>query len=164
MSANPFMQLYVGDYLADTLDLTTEQHGAYLLLLMTMWRHDAKLPNDPAKLARIARVSLRRWHLVWGEIQRLFEVEGDQITSGHIGRWEDMARRDSIRPAIPTSVKQDVLAGRCCTYCGVTSGPFEIDHIVPWSRGGTHDRENLTLACKPCNRSKRDKTPEEWMQ
>ena len=79
MSQTPFMQLYVGDYLADTLDLTTEQHGAYLLLLMTMWRHDAKLPNDPAKLARIARVSARRWHLVWSEIQHFFYVDGDQI-------------------------------------------------------------------------------------
>lgn len=164
MSQTPFMQLYVGDYLADTLDLTTEQHGAYLLLLMTMWRHDAKLPNDAAKLARIARVSPRRWHLVWAEIQHFFYVEGDQITCRHISRWEDMTRRDSARPAIPASVKQDVLAGECCAYCGATSGPFEIDHIIPWSRGGTHDRENLALACKPCNRSKRDQTPEEWMQ
>lgn len=79
MSTAPFLQLYVGDYLADTLDLTTEQHGAYLLLLMTMWRHDARLPNDPAKLSRIARVSPRRWHLVWDAIGKFFFEEDGQI-------------------------------------------------------------------------------------
>lgn len=91
MSQNPFMQLYVGDYLADTLDLTTEQHGAYLLLLMTMWRHDAKLPNDPAKLARIARISVRRWHLVWSEIQHFFYVDGDQIRNKRLDREHQKA-------------------------------------------------------------------------
>lgn len=91
MSQTPFMQLYVGDYLADTLDLTTEQHGAYLLLLMTMWRHDAKLPNDPAKLARIARVSARRWHLVWSEIQHFFYVDGDQIRNKRLDREHQKA-------------------------------------------------------------------------
>lgn len=91
MSAAPFMQLYVGDYLADTLDLTTEQHGAYLLLLMTMWRHDARLPNDPAKLARIARVSLRRWHMVWGAIEHFFFVEGDKIGNKRLDREHQKA-------------------------------------------------------------------------
>lgn len=91
MSDTPFMQLYVGDYLADTLDLTAEQHGAYLLLLMTMWRYDAKLPNDPAKLARIARVSARRWHMVWSEIERFFYVEGDHIRNKRLDREHQKA-------------------------------------------------------------------------
>lgn len=91
MSATPFLQLYVGDYLADTLDLTTEQHGAYLLLLMTMWRHDARLPNDHAKLARIARVSARRWHLVWDAISKFFFVDGDQIGNKRLDREHQKA-------------------------------------------------------------------------
>lgn len=91
MSAAPFLQLYVGDYLADTLDLTTEQHGAYLLLLMTMWRHDASLPNDPAKLARIARVSARRWHLVWDAIGHYFYEDGHSIRNKRLDREHQKA-------------------------------------------------------------------------
>src|SRR5690606_38996442 len=68
MSSAPYMQLYVADYMADTTHLTTEQHGAYLLLLMAMWRNGAVLPNDPKKLARIAGVSTRRWHMIWPDL------------------------------------------------------------------------------------------------
>lgn len=81
MSKAPFMQLYVGDYLADTTDLTTEQHGAYLLLLMTMWRHGAELPDDAKKLARIARVSPKRWRSIWAEIGHFFQVADGKVTS-----------------------------------------------------------------------------------
>lgn len=91
MSATPFMQLYVGDYLADTLHLTTEQHGAYLLLLMTMWRADASLPNDPVKLARIARVSTKRWPSVWSEIAPFFVVDGDKITNPRLTKEHQKA-------------------------------------------------------------------------
>lgn len=49
-----------------------------------------------------------------------------------------------------------------CTYCGSRGVKLECDHIIPVSRGGSSEDSNLTTACKPCNRSKRSKTPEEW--
>lgn len=85
------MQLYVGDYLADTLHLTTEQHGAYLLLLMTMWRQDASLPNDATKLARIARVSPKRWPTIWSEIECFFVVSEDKITNKRLTKEHQKA-------------------------------------------------------------------------
>jgi 5-methylcytosine-specific restriction endonuclease McrA len=39
-----------------------------------------------------------------------------------------------------------------CSYCGLPSGV--VDHIVPLSRGGTHEWMNFTGACDTCNRSK----------
>ena len=49
-----------------------------------------------------------------------------------------------------------------CKYCGSRGGELECDHIHPVSKGGSNDLDNLATACKPCNRSKRDKTVEEW--
>jgi 5-methylcytosine-specific restriction endonuclease McrA len=46
-----------------------------------------------------------------------------------------------------------------CQYCGGVAD--SIDHIVPRSRGGLHEWENVTAACRPCNLRKRDRTPAE---
>ena len=32
---------------------------------------------------------------------------------------------------------------------------MEVDHIVPWSRGGSDNIHNLQPLCKPCNRAKK---------
>ncbi len=42
-----------------------------------------------------------------------------------------------------------------CQYCG--SRAESIDHIVPRSRGGRHEWENVVAACRRCNTSKRDR-------
>ena len=91
MTKHPFMQFYPGDYLADTQHLTTEQHGAYLLILMAMWTNGGFLPNDDKKLSRIARVTARRWHLVKDEIIELLTVDGDQITQLRLKREHQKA-------------------------------------------------------------------------
>ena len=51
-----------------------------------------------------------------------------------------------------------------CQYCGKRGGDLECDHVIPVARGGGHETTNLVTACAPCNRSKRDRTPEEWLQ
>ena len=47
-----------------------------------------------------------------------------------------------------------------CVYCGDTAGEsttIEVDHIIPVSRGGTSNIENLQTLCAPCNAGKSDR-------
>lgn len=78
MAALPYMQLYVADYLADTAHLTTLEHGAYLLLIMTYWQRGKPLPADARKLARIARLTDDQWAEVSGSLQELFQDDGER--------------------------------------------------------------------------------------
>ena len=80
------MPFYVGDYLADTTHLTTLEHGAYLLLLATMWRAGGILPADDAKLARFARLTPAQWARIKGTILSFFSMEDGQITQGRLAR------------------------------------------------------------------------------
>jgi len=158
---SPYMPLYVADYIGDTQHLTTEQHGAYLLLLMAMWRNGGSLPNDASKLSRIARVSFRRWAQVSPEVMEFFTVEGDCIFSRTLARWRQTVRRRAVDAFTRHSVfDRD---GCVCRYCGYDEGPFHLDHVIPWSRGGKDTADNLVVACAACNLSKGDKTPEEWL-
>lgn len=50
-----------------------------------------------------------------------------------------------------------------CAYCGRRGVRLECDHVLPVARGGSHDPDNLVTACFVCNRSKHDKTVEEWL-
>lgn len=51
-----------------------------------------------------------------------------------------------------------------CYYCAASlENEYEIDHVIPLSKGGTNWLDNLALACQPCNRSKGAKT-EGWGQ
>lgn len=51
-------------------------------------------------------------------------------------------------------------APRRCAYCGTTE-ELTTDHVMPKSRGGTNDPDNLVLACRDCNMKKGARTPAE---
>ena len=57
--------------------------------------------------------------------------------------------------------KAKLHARRACVYCGVTEN-LSADHIIPPSKGGRDSGENLVLACRSCNSSKRDHDLLKW--
>lgn len=53
---------------------------------------------------------------------------------------------------------------KCC-YCGIEQGQgrkFEVEHIIPVSRGGTNRVSNLAWSCHDCNQEKGSMTAEEY--
>ena len=47
-----------------------------------------------------------------------------------------------------------------CFYCGEVLKPWEtfsIDHVIPKSKGGTNEFENLVPCCLHCNKIKKDR-------
>lgn len=76
MAALPYMQLYIADYLADTMHLSTEEHGAYLLLMFNYWQTGRAIPKN--RLAKIARVSSERWGAVEESLKEFFTDNGTE--------------------------------------------------------------------------------------
>ena len=51
-----------------------------------------------------------------------------------------------------------------CVFCGkrVNIVTVELDHDIPWARGGTDHPANLQASCRACNRAKSDLTSAEF--
>lgn len=50
-----------------------------------------------------------------------------------------------------------------CYYCNIVLQSYHVDHVIPLSRGGSNNPDNIVCACPPCNMKKHNKTPEEWL-
>jgi uncharacterized protein YdaU (DUF1376 family) len=79
------MPLWTDAYLGDTSHLTTIEHGAYLLLLISMWRTaEKRLPSDDKLLARYARCNAGQWARMKPILMAFFKVDGGFITQSRL--------------------------------------------------------------------------------
>jgi uncharacterized protein YdaU (DUF1376 family) len=79
------MPVYIGDYLADTMHLSTEQHGGYLLLLFHLWRRGI-LPDDDVVLAQITGLSISAWSITRAVLGEFFEIRDGLWHHGRVER------------------------------------------------------------------------------
>jgi uncharacterized protein YdaU (DUF1376 family) len=85
------MPVFIGDYLADTMHLSTEQHGAYLLLLFHLWRRGS-LHDDDGTLAQITGLTRAAWSQARPVLAEFFQI--------HDGLWcHGRVERERIRVA-----------------------------------------------------------------
>lgn len=93
MSKAPAMPMYWDAYLADTTHLTTEEHGAYMLLLAAMWRRNAWVPDDDKDNARILGLTPSKWRKIKARLMETvsgFRVEDGKITQEKLQKtWEN---------------------------------------------------------------------------
>ena len=175
MAALPYMQLYVADYLADTAHLSTVEHGAYLLLIFNYWQRGEsfKAKDEQSlnkRLSSVARLSADEWNNVKTAVEEFFVVSETEWRHERIERDLEVAIKkalgDNRRPCAEVwkKIRSNVFDrdDYTCQYCGARGVKLECDHVVPVSKGGSHDMLNLVTACISCNRSKRDLSVEEW--
>ena len=69
--------------------------------------------------------------------------------------WEDSAY---VGGGVPEAKRQEIFerAGRRCVSCG-SSDNLTLDHIIPRSKGGTNDDDNLQTLCRRCNCTKHNR-------
>jgi uncharacterized protein YdaU (DUF1376 family) len=93
-STDHWMRFNVGDYLADTMHLTTFQHGIYLLLIMHYFKR-GELPTDEAALARIAKISVPQWRRQAAPAMALFSCQDGCWVHRRIDTERERARNVS---------------------------------------------------------------------
>ncbi|MCK9575347.1 MAG: HNH endonuclease [Clostridia bacterium] len=71
-----------------------------------------------------------------------------------------MSNRKDKRHGVPPRLRFEVFKrdGFKCMYCGKASPEvvLEVDHIIPYSKGGCDDLDNMITACRECNNGKSD--------
>ncbi len=108
-----WIAFYMGDYQRDTQHLTTEQHGAYFLLLQHCWQHGS-VPAEPGSRAAIAKMTPAQWKRVAPVINPFFEGDGTQKrASAEIAKAEAVytkkqlaGRKGGLKSGITRSIKQ----------------------------------------------------------
>jgi uncharacterized protein YdaU (DUF1376 family) len=95
--ADIWMPVFVGDYVADTLHLTTEQHGAYWLLILACWKAGGELPDDDGQLAAITRLQLAKWRTHAAILRPFFAVQGTKLIHRRVAAELAKARELSAK-------------------------------------------------------------------
>lgn len=94
MAEFPALPLWTDAYLGDTTHLTTIEHGAYLLLLMTAWRtKDCCLPDDDRLLARYARCNAAQWKRLRPILADFFKIENGTWMQSRLSDEREAVKR-----------------------------------------------------------------------
>ena len=92
----PWMPLDVDGFGGQTDHLTAEETGAFIRLLLSMWRNGGSVPNDDKDFARVTRVAPRRWSRVKARLLPfLILTDDDRVT--HQSIEHELARARNHR-------------------------------------------------------------------
>lgn len=106
------------------------------------------LYNDAVYLDR-ERMSALEVEAILNRRRRQRDLMVERVAA--LSRDEEMPRGRHV----PAKVRAYVFSrdDGACVWCG-RRDDLSLDHIIPWSLGGSHDPSNLVTSCMTCNRAR----------
>ena len=86
MAKSFWFPFYYMDYVRDTVLLTPEQHGLYLLLMLAYYQLGEPLPDDDRKLAMLLKIQVSEFKKHRKELSKYFHVGGGKWSHGRIDK------------------------------------------------------------------------------
>jgi len=101
------------------------------------------------------------------ELTKIWKKENPERHKIHqkVGAHNKRARLKKIGGKLSTKIILKMLHDQwgLCYWCGEDIlKKYEVEHIIPISRGGDNSKDNVALSCRACNAQKNNKLPEEW--
>jgi len=130
-----------------------------------IWK-DIGFPPGKRQLSKMGKkISERPYKDRWGSVKKACELISLYHTN-KISRKQllNPKENDDRRKTIPLNIRWRVLKrdNYACVKCGKSPAKnndieLEIDHIIPVSKKGSNDVDNLQTLCRMCNQGKKDK-------
>lgn len=123
MSKAAALPLFGDAYMADTMHLTLEEHGAYLRLLMLAWRTpDCSLPNDDKRIARMLGVGAQKWKKIRPAVMAFWTIENGMWTQKRLKKERKYVQEKSQKNAENAKARWEQVAenkqdGSCERIC-----------------------------------------------
>jgi uncharacterized protein YdaU (DUF1376 family) len=171
-NSNHWIKLHIGDYVADTLHLSTLQNGIYIWLIFHYFKH-WNLPRDDRELAQIARLRVDKWRRHspavmamfyrdkvgnWRhkridaeliEIRRLEALRAKSARGAFKKRWDYQQYLQS-EWWLTRRQRSLELAGYACQKCGASNTELHVHHLTYLTIGHEEDAD-LQVLCAKCH-------------
>ena len=124
------------------------------------WRtpkaHRDRSTSYRLKNPEVCALRKRQWNKDNPEVCRNYTRSRRALKLNQLGLWWGL-----IPQLIPAMLQ---MQNECCAYCRKPFGEegYELEHMTPIARGGSHGFDNVVLACPPCNLRKHTKSAEEF--
>ncbi|AWJ93296.1 hypothetical protein Sp245p_26085 (plasmid) [Azospirillum baldaniorum] len=153
------------EWLVGAATLRPDERGCYITVCCLIYSYGGPIDDDDRDLAKLCNTTIEKWRRIRASLlarRKLFLRDGKLSNR----RCETEIARAASRPPLEEwrQIRAVVFErdNYTCRYCGKRGGPLECDHVIPASVGGAATEENLVTACRPCNRAKGARTPEQW--
>lgn len=95
MTALPWMQIYIGDELAETAALSPEEYGCHMRLRLHQWLHGG-LPTDEERLRRICSAEREHWPSIRDALAPLFDWQWHHPRTAELRRQSEELRQTKV--------------------------------------------------------------------